>query len=717
MPQQTTLQRALKPVDGSSPKKTSLRPDIQGLRAVAVLAVIADHLFAWPAGGFIGVDIFFVISGFLITGILVREQEKTGRISFTNFYRRRVRRILPIAVVVLAVTVGASWLLFLSGRAQSVTVDAIWSALFSANWHFAINGTDYLKADGPVSPLQHFWSLSVEEQFYVLWPWLVVLLLGTLAARMGWTPSRARRALGVAMVVVCAASFSWALWETQTATTVAYFSTFSRAWELGVGALLAVSATTLQKLPHYLRPILGWTGLAGIAFGLFFVNAGTAFPAPGALVPVLATALLIAAGTGGAQRFMVPLTNRITRYVGDISYSLYLWHFPVIILVAALMPPDALYNAVVLVVMAALSVLSYHFVEDPIRRSSWLEPATSHRYPKTKLADNNKLKFSMLAILGIATVALCVGALQETKVSDVAPVAKPAAVGGASAAATPAVSDIQASVVAALSLDEFPTLNPALADLASAKAPELIQEGCLNPTSLDTPAWCNFGDPNAVKKVVVVGDSIALSYLPGIRAALEPQGYNIHGVGLSSCPFANVSIVNDYPGTAERCNSGHAAIYQQILDIKPNLVIVSDATIGISKLASKASGAPAEAEWTAGLKDSLTTISASGARVVVLSPNPPGLSADKCVTKFSKPKDCIATISGTWRSKKLADANGAAAGKATYVDTSSWFCSGTGSCPLFASGIPIRWDDNHLTKEYSQLLAPQIAAAIAAPAP
>lgn len=717
MPQQTTLQRAQKPVDGASPKTKSLRPDIQGLRAVAVLAVIADHLFAWPVGGFIGVDIFFVISGFLITGILIREQEKTGRISFRNFYRRRVRRILPIAVLVLAATVGASWLLFLSGRPQSVTVDAIWSVLFSANWHFAINGTDYLKADGPVSPLQHFWSLSVEEQFYVLWPWLVVLLLGTLPTRMGWNLRSARRALGAAMVVVCAVSFSWALWETQTATTVAYFSTYSRAWELGVGALLAVAATSLQNLPRYLRPILGWIGLAGIAFGLFFVNAATAFPAPGALVPVLATALLIAAGTGGTQRFMVPLTNRISRYVGDISYSLYLWHFPVIILVAAVLPPDALYNAVVLVVMAALSVLSYHFIEDPIRRSSWLEPASSRRRPKTKLADNEKLKLSMLAVLGIATVAMCAVALQEPKVPDAAPLVKPAAVAGASTAATPAVSDMQASVVAALSMDDFPTLNPILADLASAKAPELTQEGCLNPTSLDTPAWCNFGDATATKKAVVVGDSIALSYLPGIRAALEPQGYNIHGVGLSSCPFANVSIVNDYPGTAERCNSGHAAIYQQILDITPNLVIVSDATIGISKLASKVSGGPAEAEWAAGMKDALTKISASGARVVVLSPNPPGLSADKCVTKFSKPKDCVATISDTWRSKKLADVKGAAAVKATYVDTSSWFCSGRGSCPLFASGIPMRWDDTHLTKDYSRLLAPQIAAAIAAPAP
>ena len=148
--------------------KPRFRPDIQGLRAVAVLAVVANHLFGFPAGGFIGVDVFFVISGFLITGQLFREHHKQGRISFADFYRRRVRRIFPISTVVIIVTVAASFVIYLTARAQTVAVDGIWALFFAGNWHFAFLGTDYWANTGSISPLQHYWSLAVEEQFYLV---------------------------------------------------------------------------------------------------------------------------------------------------------------------------------------------------------------------------------------------------------------------------------------------------------------------------------------------------------------------------------------------------------------------------------------------------------------------------------------------------------------------------------------------------------------------
>ena len=172
-----------RPAAASTPV-THFRPDIQGLRAVAVLAVVSHHLIGWPTGGFVGVDVFFVISGFLITGLLLREHQSRGRISLTEFYRRRAKRILPAAIVCLIAVVVAAFLVYRSARFEAVAVDAFFSMLFVANWHFAQVGTDYLASAGPVSPLQHFWSLGVEEQFYLLWPVVLVAILLAIELRV-----------------------------------------------------------------------------------------------------------------------------------------------------------------------------------------------------------------------------------------------------------------------------------------------------------------------------------------------------------------------------------------------------------------------------------------------------------------------------------------------------------------------------------------------------
>lgn len=253
------------------------RMDIQGLRAIAVIAVIADHLFDYPTGGFVGVDIFFVISGFLITGLLLREHHRNGRIDFGGFYRRRVRRIIPVAVFVLAVTVGATYLTFSAARAGGVLADSLWSLGFATNWHFAIIGTDYWQSDGLVSPLQHFWSLAVEEQFYIVWPWLIILALTSRKRVL-----RGSRGLYVVMGLAAAVSFLYALWQTAEQPTWAYFSTFSRAWELAAGALIAVASPLLSKIRPWVAATIAWAGLGLILVSIFVVQPDSGFPAPGA---------------------------------------------------------------------------------------------------------------------------------------------------------------------------------------------------------------------------------------------------------------------------------------------------------------------------------------------------------------------------------------------------------------------------------------------------
>ena len=296
-----------------APKVASgVRADVQGLRALAV-------------------DVFFVISGFLITGLLLREHERTNHISFTAFYQRRIKRIIPAATLVLLVTLATALLFFNRGRFDRTFWDAIWAFFSTANWHFAATDTDYFLADGPVSPLQHYWSLSIEEQFYFVWPWLMLAVL-ILAAKVG--VNRRRLVTGLVMAIIIGASFVRAMFDTQANPTLSYFSTLTRAWELGVGALIAITAPWWSQLPARMRPVLAWVGLLGII--------GTVpFPAPWAVLPVVATALVLAAGIGGEQRFLVPLTNRVSGCLGNISYSLYLWHFPVIIFAGTLIRPSS----------------------------------------------------------------------------------------------------------------------------------------------------------------------------------------------------------------------------------------------------------------------------------------------------------------------------------------------------------------------------------------
>ncbi|MGN7252775.1 acyltransferase family protein [Arthrobacter sp. SAFR-014] len=369
MGQSTLTARAALPA--VAPQNTSqFRADIQGLRAVAVLAVVFDHLLSWPQGGFVGVDIFFVISGFLITSLLIKDIERSGSISFIGFYKRRAKRILPASLLVLLVTCIASYFLLPVSRADATRADALWALVFSGNWKFAIGGTDYFQEGLPPSPLQHFWSLGVEEQFYFIWPWLMLLVAWVVATRTRGART-GRSAMALLMVVIIIASFTWAMLETATSPTWAYFSTFSRAWELGIGALIAVVAPILTKLPSWLRPVLAWLGVGGLIASVLYVSPGAGFPAPYAAFPVAATAAIIVAGTGGRVASLWLLTNRVMGYLGDISYSLYLWHWPVIILLVAFMPDgNPTYYLTALAVSAVLSVASYHFVEKPTRNFS-----------------------------------------------------------------------------------------------------------------------------------------------------------------------------------------------------------------------------------------------------------------------------------------------------------------------------------------------------------
>jgi peptidoglycan/LPS O-acetylase OafA/YrhL len=353
-------------------RRVGYRPDIQGLRAVAVLAVVANHLAGWPAGSFVGVDVFFVISGYLITGILLREFETRRTISLRGFYVRRIKRILPAGLFVIGATVCATRVLAGIDRYHFAAKDAIAAVLFTANWHFAATGVNYFNQSLPPSPLQHYWSLSVEEQFYFVWPWLMLgLLLIGLRLRF-WRHEHTRLVAGIAIAVISGISLVAAFAQTATDPTPAYFSTLVRAWELGAGALVAIAARRLARCDARLRRIVVLAGLLGVLGSLFVVPSSSGFPAPWALLPTLSAAAVLGMGAGLSGRSLLPLTNPVSQYVGKLSYSLYLWHFPVVVLIVTVVPRYSVaYWLAGLTLIFGLAAASFHLLEDPARRGTW----------------------------------------------------------------------------------------------------------------------------------------------------------------------------------------------------------------------------------------------------------------------------------------------------------------------------------------------------------
>lgn len=704
----------------SAPVRRVLRPDIQGLRMLAVTAVVLDHLLGWPTGGFVGVDVFFVISGFLITGLLLREYESTGSISFSGFYRRRVKRIVPAAVTVLVVTTVAAHFLLNSARSAQAFTDALWSFFFAANWHFAATGTDYFLAGAATSPLQHFWSLAVEEQFYLVWPWLLVLIffLGSLSA--SWTSANVRRAAGLAMGIIVVASFGWALWESATSPTVAYFSTLSRTWELGVGALVAVVAPALSRIPSACRPILGWIGLAGILASIALINDTLAFPAPWAAVPVLATALVIVAGTGGELRFLFPLTNRVSGFVGTLSYSLYLWHFPVIILTGALIAPTGpLFVSVCVLGMLALSVSSFYLVERPIHRSgSFVERLRLMSEREGQLPVGGLVA----AAVALVVVVLVVVAVQPRPGTGRA-VPDPASSvafdpASPSAPATPgaAAATIVAGISAAAEATSWPDLSPSVAQLNDSRAPEWTKDGCLFGlhTAAEGAGFCVYG--SGVKQAVLLGDSVAISWSSAIRAALG-SGWTLHILTLSECPAALVSVTRGDRSAFPNCDTFHAWAASEIERIRPAITFVSSAQNSTSRLVSGATGTAALSEWTAGVTANLTAVRAASASTVLLEAPPEGKNLQVCVTPFNSPADCVNSPSSAFfqqTESERAAVTGLDDPTVSYLPTVSWFCTPERICPSFSGRTPILADGNHLTSSYSAMLGPVLGEAVAA---
>jgi peptidoglycan/LPS O-acetylase OafA/YrhL len=475
--------------DHKSPK-AGFRPDIEGLRAVALVAVLLYHAgLSFVPGGYVGVDVFFVISGFLITGLLLRELEQSGTLSIMRFYSRRAKRLLPMTVVVLGAVVALSWLLFDPVRMEEVSFDIIAAGLYVMNWRLDIEAADYFGAGLQASPLQHFWTLGVEEQFYLVWPALL-LIVGWWCRRTGWS---LRPALAVAFAVVAISSLAFSIYSTGQEAGAAYFSTLTRGWELALGGLLALVPTSWLKLPRLAASALCAVGLGAIVWATVQFNDSTLFPGYAALIPTLGTVAIIAAGFSSTSAMPLRLlTLAPVRYIGRVSYSWYLWHWPPLVFAAALWGKlSALEGLVVLTASYVPAVLTHHWVERPFHHSQKLT-----KYPR-----------KALALGGACTSSAVVLGLVLFVVTPTVPEPPEQRVAGA-AAMLEGNRSLQESAQAVR-----PTPREAE---AKHNRPQMYADGCHLELPETVSPECVYGNSSSKTTVVLFGDSHAMQWFPAL---------------------------------------------------------------------------------------------------------------------------------------------------------------------------------------------------------
>lgn len=681
----------------------------------AVVTIILFHLCGWPRGGFVSVDVFFVISGFLITGNLLRMAETRGNVSFTRFYWHRVRRIVPAATVVLVCTYATALVLFLPFRAEQVGVDAFFAFIFLANWWFAFQQTDYFEASGSVSPIQHYWTLSVEEQFYFVWPALI-FLVGVIVARKSWTQKHRMGLAAAVMAIIVAISLGWALYETATSPTWAYFNTLARVWELGVGALLATAVGLLARIPVAVKPWLSWGGLGLITVGLFLITEeSVGFPAPWALLPVTGAGLVIAAGVGGEPAIWI-LQYPVSVYLGNISYSLYLVHWPVIVFLAVLMPREGHFYLVAVALIIGLAVASYHFVESPFR----YKKLRTTRFTLQEMHRRRPQQRSGYVVAGVLTslaVGLTAFVLQPPLRSTVAPAAVEASSGTtletSDSQLGPLATALQEKMTTALSATHWPELNPSMESGFKEKWPHDINRcaGTAPPGDQD----CTWGSPSAPTRIVVVGDSIAMHYVNSLRLlALNSGGQiQVHAEAMGGCPFTDDQVATPDQKLVDACPARKQHAIDYINANKPTVLIVSNQYVSYRQIGVERPMTPTE--WFDAVRPMVDQIRSSTGKVVWLAAPPMDVEIQACYSRRSSvPADCISRVTSQWHSMAATEQRLAASVGGVWVDSRPWFCSRDGMCPSFVGTTPTKHDNVHMTQAYEEMIYPVIGESLRA---
>ena len=606
---------------------------IQGLRALAAILVTVFHARLLP-GGFIGVDIFYVISGYLITGLILREIEKTGTLDLRSFYQRRIKRLLPTSVFVLFVTAIFAWILFPPITRDAIGRDLFAAATYISNYLFAWWQNDYQNLNATPSPFIHYWSLAVEEQFYLIWPIFILFL-----ARYG------KKVILGGIAITTLGSLLFSIYLTQVAPIWAFYSLPTRAWELGFGALLLFIPETKKKMR-----ILPWLGFFGITFASLNFNENTAFPGKNALIPVIATVVLIA-----SIKYWPPLFNdlsnsRVSQWLGGISYPLYLWHWPALVLPSsALGRPLRFYERFLCILLTIiLAHFTSKYVEEPLRHKN-LSPRTIYKG----------------AIVTTAS-SLAVGTLIAFSTSSII--------------TTKGDISYQFDLVKVM------------------EKPAVYGDDCHVNYGETKSGFCTYGDKNSSETIVLYGDSHAAQWFPTLEKLAKQRGFKLISLTKSACPAVDANRPDQGAFKQVHCTKWRQNSIERIAKIKPMAVITSSFQYftPANERVSRATW------WRDGQRKLLSDLTGSTDHLIYISDTPrPLRDIPNCLASRNS-RVCDST-----QKTRVSIIFGF-----EVVNPTPWLCSSF--CPAIIDGTVAYRDASHISVEMALKLLPKLEEALIA---
>jgi peptidoglycan/LPS O-acetylase OafA/YrhL len=653
------------------PYRLGYRTDIEGLRAIAILLVVAAHAkVTWLAGGFIGVDVFFVLSGYLITGLLVREIEATGNLRFAEFYARRFRRLLPGLLLMLVGTSILAYLLIAPGDQSAQANAAASAAAWISNLYFTYSDSGYFTPTANTNLFLHTWSLGVEEQFYLVWP--LVVIFGLNFGLKTELESSNRRRCFLVFVTLCFSSFIASIWLMRNDPISAFFMMPPRAWQFSLGAIawlwLGKSQHESPKTPlqrKYFEEMrrasnsaaFGWLGLLAIVYSAFRLDTNTPYPGAWALLPSIGTVMVLVSGTHShANGVGKLLSTRLMQMIGHVSYSWYLWHWPILLLGATVLDFESAATRFSLILLSlVLAVLSNSMVENPIRRC-------------TRLIARPRL-----AVAGSLAVAIAASGIANHWHS--------------------------------IAIDRMMSPEQIRYQLARLDLPVIYGMGCDDWYKSAGVRICAFGPENASHTAIAMGDSIGLQWFPALQIIFDKPDWRLLVLTKSSCPMVDEPFFYSRIGREyTECSEWRDKALTEIAALKPDVVVLGS-TDNYDFTAT---------QWKEGTERLLNPLVNSARRVFILRSTPRTLfDGPSCSTPrsalfrfLSGDQHCASVALNEHNDlvfKSLVSASSRFSNVRT-IDMNDAVCP-NGMCRAERDGLIVFRDTQHLSAKFATSLA------------